>query len=155
MNWFVNDRFGMFVHWGPYSLAARHEWVKTREKLTDAQYQPYVDHFSPDLYDPAAWARTAKAAGMRYAVLTTKHHDGFCLWDSELTDYKARRDLVEPFVAACRAEGLRVGFYHSLIDWHHRNSPWTEPIPSVTPALPANATSRCTGDTCTARSGNS
>ncbi|MGV9304237.1 alpha-L-fucosidase [Nonomuraea sp. NPDC003727] len=123
MNWLVNDRFGMFVHWGPYSLAARHEWVKTREKLTDAQYQPYVDHFSPDLYDPTAWARTARAAGMRYAVLTTKHHDGFCLWDSDLTDYKASRDLVEPFVAACRAEGLKVGFYHSLIDWHHPQFP--------------------------------
>ncbi|MFI6294559.1 alpha-L-fucosidase [Nonomuraea sp. NPDC050790] len=124
MTWFTHDRFGMFVHWGLYALPARHEWVKTREKMTDEQYQVYFDHFSPDRYDPAAWARTAKAAGMRYVVLTTKHHDGFCLWDSDLTDYKATRtpygkDLVGPFVEACRAEGLKVGFYHSLIDWHH------------------------------------
>ncbi|MBT2444461.1 alpha-L-fucosidase [Streptomyces sp. ISL-36] len=126
--WFTTDRFGMFVHWGLYSLAARHEWVKTREKLTDEQYQVYFDHFDPDRYDPVRWARTAKAAGMRYVVLTTKHHDGFCLWDSRLTDYKVTRtphgrDLVGPFVEACRAEGLKVGFYHSLIDWHHPSFP--------------------------------
>src|SRR5688500_19373418 len=99
-----------------------------RERLTDAEYQRYVDHFDPDLYDPAAWARAAVGAGMTYAVLTTKHHDGFCLWDSALTDYKVTntphgRDLVEPFVEACRAEGLKVGFYHSLIDWHHPEFP--------------------------------
>ncbi|QYA92746.1 alpha-L-fucosidase [Streptomyces anulatus] len=126
--WFVHDRFGMFVHWGLYSLAARHEWVRTRERMTDEQYQVYFDHFDPDRYDPADWARTAKAAGMRYVVLTTKHHDGFCLWDSRLTDYKVTRtphgrDLVGPFVEACRAEGLKVGFYHSLIDWHHPSFP--------------------------------
>lgn len=126
--WFAHDRFGMFVHWGLYSLAARHEWVRTRERMTDEQYQVYFDHFDPDRYDPADWARTAKAAGMRYVVLTTKHHDGFCLWDSRLTDYKVTRtphgrDLVGPFVEACRAEGLKVGFYHSLIDWHHPSFP--------------------------------
>lgn len=126
--WFVHDRFGLFVHWGIYSVAARHEWVKNREKITDADYQTYFDHFDPDLYDPTAWAKVAKAAGMKYAVLTTKHHDGFCLWDSQLTDYKAPntpagRDLVRPFVDAFRAEGLKIGFYHSLIDWHHPQFP--------------------------------
>lgn len=126
--WFTRDRFGLFVHWGIYALPARHEWVKQRERLTDADYQPYFDHFAPDLYDPAVWARAAKRAGMKYAVLTTKHHDGFCLWDSALTDYSAPhtpagRDLVRPFVEAFRAEGLRVGFYHSLIDWHHPDFP--------------------------------
>ncbi len=126
--WFTESRFGMFIHWGLYSLAARHEWVKNRERLTDAEYQPYFDHFDPDLYDPRAWARLAKAAGMRYVVLTTKHHEGFCLWDSAHTDYKATRtpygrDLVAPFVEAVRDEGLRVGFYHSLIDWHHPEFP--------------------------------
>jgi alpha-L-fucosidase len=128
MEWFRRDRFGMFVHWGLYSLAARHEWVKNRERMTDERYQRYFERFDPDLYDPRAWARSAKAAGMRYVVLTTKHHDGFCLWDSALTAYKVTntpygRDLVEPFVAACRAEGLKVGFYHSLIDWHHPEFP--------------------------------
>ncbi|MEW1696299.1 alpha-L-fucosidase [Streptomyces sp. NPDC093249] len=126
--WFTHDRFGMFVHWGLYSLAARHEWVKNRERLTDEQYQVYFDHFDPDRYDPRRWARSARAAGMRYVVLTTKHHDGFCLWDSALTDYKVTntpygRDLIGPFVEACRAEGLKVGFYHSLIDWHHPSFP--------------------------------
>lgn len=122
--WFIHDRFGLFIHWGIYASAARHEWVKSRERLTDAQYQRYFDHFDPDLYDPSAWAKAAKNAGMRYAVITTKHHDGFCLWDSQLTDYKAPntpagRDLLRPFVEAFRAEGFRIGFYYSLIDWHH------------------------------------
>jgi alpha-L-fucosidase len=126
--WFSESRFGMFVHWGLYSLAARHEWVKNRERLTDQDYQPYFDHFDPDLYDPDEWARLAKAAGMRYLVITTKHHDGFCLWDSAHTDYKATRtpygkDLIAPLVQAVRAQGMRVGFYHSLIDWHHPQFP--------------------------------
>jgi alpha-L-fucosidase len=126
--WFSESRFGMFVHWGLYSLAARHEWVKNREQMTDEHYQRYFDHFDPDLYDPAEWARLAKNAGMRYVVLTTKHHDGFCLWDSAQTDYKVTRtpwgkDLIAPYVEALRAEGLKVGFYHSLIDWHHPEFP--------------------------------
>jgi alpha-L-fucosidase len=122
--WFVHDRFGMFVHWGLYALPARHEWVKSREELNDADYQKYFDHFDPDLYDPSEWARRAKAAGMKYVVLTTKHHDGFCLWDTKATDFKVTntpygQDLLGPFVDAFRAEGLRIGFYYSLIDWHH------------------------------------
>jgi alpha-L-fucosidase len=125
---FRDWRFGLFVHFGLYSLAARHEWVKNHERLTDEDYQPYFDHFDPDLYDPSSWARAARRAGMRYAVLTTKHHDGFCLWDSGVSDYTVAgtpygKDLVGPFVEACRAEGLGVGFYHSLIDWHHPEFP--------------------------------
>lgn len=126
--WFVHDRFGMFIHWGLYALPARHEWIKSRERLTDAHYQRYFDHFYPDLYDPKAWAQQAKAAGMKYFVITTKHHDGFCLWDSQWTDYKVTntpwgQDLLGPMVQAFRAEGLRVGLYHSLIDWHHPEFP--------------------------------
>ncbi|MBQ2328258.1 MAG: alpha-L-fucosidase [Oscillospiraceae bacterium] len=122
--WFTRDRFGMFIHWGLYALPARHEWVKTRERMTDADYDRYFRRFDPDLFDPRDWARQAKAAGMRYAVLTAKHHDGFCLYDSQYTDYKATntpagRDLVREFADAFRAEGLRVGFYYSLLDWHH------------------------------------
>jgi alpha-L-fucosidase len=122
--WFTHDRFGMFIHWGLYALPARHEWVKNRERITDADYQKYFDHFDPDLFDAADWARRAREAGMKYVVLTTKHHEGFALWDSALTDYKSTntrfgRDIVREFVDAVRAEGLRVGFYHSLIDWHH------------------------------------
>ncbi|MGO4680029.1 alpha-L-fucosidase [Microbacterium sp. 2MCAF23] len=128
LTWFVDARLGMFVHWGLYSLAARHEWVKSRERLSDADYESYRAHFDPDRFDPRAWARIAREAGAGYVVLTAKHHDGFCLWDSALTDYTTMntpfgRDAVAEFVAACRAEGLRVGLYYSLIDWHHESFP--------------------------------
>ena len=127
-SWFTHDRFGLFVHWGIYALPARHEWIKHREMIPDDVYQRYFEHFDPDLYDPSTWAQIAKQAGMKYAVLTTKHHDGFCLWDSDLTDYKATntpagRDLVQPFVQAFRNEGFKLGFYHSVIDWHHPEFP--------------------------------
>jgi alpha-L-fucosidase len=126
--WFVHDRFGLFIHWGIYALPARHEWVKNREQIRDEDYQVYFDHFDPDLYDPATWAQEAQRAGMKYMVVTSKHHDGFCLWDSALTDYKAPRtpagrDLLKPMVAAFREEGFKIGFYHSLIDWHHPEFP--------------------------------
>lgn len=122
-HWFDDARFGMFVHFGLYSGAARHEWVQNYERLTDADYRQYFDHFDPDRFDARALARTARDAGMRYVVLTTKHHDGFALWGSALTDYNAvaavGRDLVREYVDALREEGLKVGLYHSVIDWHH------------------------------------
>lgn len=126
--WFTASRFGMFIHWGLYALPARHEWVKNREEIPEAHYQKYFEHFNPDLYDPKDWARQAKAAGMKYAVFTTKHHEGFCMFDSQYTDYKctntqAGRDLVREYVDAFRAEGLHIGFYYSLIDWHHPDFP--------------------------------
>jgi alpha-L-fucosidase len=124
LQWWTDARFGMFIHWGLYALPARHEWVKKNERMTDAEYQKYFDAFNPDLYDPREWARQAKQAGMKYAVITSKHHEGFCLFDSKFTDYKAtstpaRRDLLKQWVEAFRAEGLKVGFYYSLLDWHH------------------------------------
>jgi len=128
MKWFDHDRFGLFIHWGIYALPARHEWVKHRECIRDEDYEKYFNHFDPDLYDPALWAREAKNAGMKYCVVTTKHHDGFCLWDSALTGYKAPntpwgKDVLRPLVEAFRGEGLKVGFYHSLIDWYHPEFP--------------------------------
>jgi len=128
IDWFVHDRFGLFIHWGLYALPARHEWVKNRERIRDEDYQKYFDHFDPDLYDPITWAREAKNAGMKYVVVTSKHHEGFCLWDSALTEYKAPntpagRDLLRPLVEAFRADGFKIGFYHSLIDWHHPEFP--------------------------------
>jgi alpha-L-fucosidase len=124
MKWWTEARFGMFIHWGLYALPARHEWVKNRERMTDEQYQKYFELFDPDLYNPEEWARMAKNAGMKYVVLTAKHHEGFCLFDSKFTDYKATntpygKDIIKEYVEAFRAAGLKVGFYYSLIDWHH------------------------------------
>lgn len=128
LEWWQDARFGMFIHWGIYALPARHEWVKRNEKLNNESYQKYFDHFNPDLYNPTEWAKMAKDAGMKYAVITSKHHDGFCLFDSKQTDYKATntpygKDLIKAWVDAYRAEGLKVGFYYSLIDWHHPHFP--------------------------------
>ncbi|MBM4142215.1 MAG: alpha-L-fucosidase [Lentisphaerae bacterium] len=123
--WFTHDRFGMFIHWGLYSQGARHEWLMHNEQIPVEDYErQYLKRFDPDLYDPEAWADAAANAGMKYFVITTKHHEGFCLWDSRHTDYKAtntaaRRDLLRPMVDAFRARGVRVGFYYSLLDWHH------------------------------------
>lgn len=126
--WFRNDRFGMFIHFGLYSMPARHEWIKNYESISEEKYDKYFEHFNPDLYDPREWARAAKLAGMKYAVLTTKHHEGFCLFDSKYTDYKVTntpygKDIVKEYVEAFRAEGLKVGFYYSLIDWNHKDFP--------------------------------
>ena len=127
-DWFVHDRFGLFIHWGLYSVAGRHEWVMNRERLNSADYARYFDHFRPDRFDPGKWADIASAAGMKYVVITTKHHEGFALWDSKLTDFKvtntpAGQDLLRQAVDAFRARGLKIGFYHSLIDWHHGEFP--------------------------------
>jgi len=122
--WFEHDRFGMFIHWGLYAMPARNEWIKHIECQTDEIYDKYFKYFNPDMYEPKKWAKMAKDAGMKYAVFTTKHHEGFCMFDTKFTDYKctntpAGRDLVREYVDAFRAEGIRVGFYYSLIDWHH------------------------------------
>lgn len=128
MKWFLHDRFGMFVHWGLYSIPARGEWIRNIESIPVAKYEPYFEEFNPRRYDPRKWAALAKATGQKYVVLTTKHHDGFCLFDSKLTDYKATntpagRDLIAEYVQALRDEGIKVGFYYSLIDWHHPHYP--------------------------------
>ena len=128
VRWFTEARFGMFIHWGIYAVPGRGEWVKSQEKIPDEVYDRYFEEFDPDMYDPKKWAKLAKKAGMKYAVLTTKHHDGFCLFDSAFTDYKATntkagRDLVREYVDAFRGEGLKIGFYYSLLDWHHPDYP--------------------------------
>lgn len=124
LQWWTDARFGMFIHWGIYAQAARHEWVKKRERISDEDYQKYFDYFNPDLFDPSEWAKKAKAAGMKYAVITSKHHDGFCMFESGYTDYNVMNtpygeDIIKKWVEAFRAEGLGIGFYYSLIDWHH------------------------------------
>jgi alpha-L-fucosidase len=124
MKWWHEAKFGMFIHWGLYSVIGQHEWSKEVEGVPIPQYEILAKHFHPKPNAARDWARLAKKAGQKYMVMTTKHHEGFCHWDSKLTDYNAMkqgpgRDLVREFVEAARAEGLRVGFYYSLMDWHH------------------------------------
>jgi alpha-L-fucosidase len=124
MQWWSEARFGMFVHWGLYAQLGRHEWVMNRERIPVAEYEPLADTWKPKERPARDWARLARRAGMKYMVMTTKHHEGFCLWDTAQTDYNAvkrgpGRDLVREYVEACREFGLKVGFYHSLMDWHH------------------------------------
>ena len=126
--WFRDARFGMFIHWGLYAVHGKGEWHASIAKVAPEKYDQYFEIFDPIDYDPKAWARMAKNAGMKYAVLTTKHHEGFCLFDSAYTDYKAtntpaKRDLVREYVEAFREEGIRVGLYYSLVDWHHPDYP--------------------------------
>lgn len=128
MQWYTNARFGMFIHWGLYSIPARGEWVRSNEMMSKEDYMRYFDAFDPIDYDPKQWAKAAKEAGMKYVVFTAKHHDGFCLFDSQYTDFKStntkcKRDLVREYVDAVREEGLKVGLYFSLIDWYHEDYP--------------------------------
>jgi len=127
--WHRDARFGMFIHWGAYAVAADGEWFKSRQQLTTEEYQKYVDAFLPRNYQPLEWAKLAKEAGMKYAVMTAKHHDGFCLFDSEYTDYKISNyvqgaDYTWDYIDAFRSQGLKVGLYYSLIDWHHEDYPY-------------------------------
>jgi alpha-L-fucosidase len=124
MEWWHQAKFGMFIHWGLYSVIGQHEWAKEVEGVPIPQYEILASHFHPKPNAARDWARLAKRSGQRYMVMTTKHHEGFCNFSTELTDYNAAqqgpgRDLVAEFVEAARAEGLRVGFYYSLMDWHH------------------------------------
>jgi alpha-L-fucosidase len=124
MKWWHEARFGMFIHWGLYSVLGRHEWAMETEGIPVAEYERIALRFKPRPNAARDWARLAKQTGQKYMVMTTKHHEGFCHFDTKLTDYCAPkqgtgRDLVREFVDAVRAEGLRVGFYYSLMDWHH------------------------------------
>jgi alpha-L-fucosidase len=124
MRWWHAARFGMFVHWGLYSQLGRHEWAMNRERIPLADYEKLADTWQPQHNAPRAWARLAQQAGMKYMVMTTKHHEGFCLWATQQTTFNAvqrgpKRDLVREYVDACREFGLKVGFYYSLMDWHH------------------------------------
>jgi alpha-L-fucosidase len=124
IQWWRDAKFGMFVHWGLYSVLGRHEWAMEVEGIPVSEYEQLAKQFKPKPNAARAWAALAKKAGMKYMVMTTKHHEGFCHFDTKLTDYCAPkqgpgRDLVKEYVEAARAEGLRVGFYYSLMDWHH------------------------------------
>ncbi|MBQ8877725.1 MAG: alpha-L-fucosidase, partial [Lachnospiraceae bacterium] len=135
--WYQEARFGMFIHWGLYAIPARGEWVRSVEEIPEEEYLPFFDEFNPVDFEPEKWAKAAKEAGMKYAVMTAKHHDGFCLFDSKLTDFKATntkagKDLIREFLEAFRKEGIKVGLYYSLLDWHHPDYPhygdWHHPM---------------------------
>ena len=124
MKWWHEARFGMFIHWGLYSVLGRHEWVMEMEGIPATEYAQIAKQFKPKPAAAREWARFARRAGQKYMVMTTKHHEGFCNFDTKTTDFCApkqgpARDLVREYVEAARAEGLRVGFYYSLMDWHH------------------------------------
>jgi len=141
MAWWREARFGMFIHWGLYAVPAGEwkgkpvrgigEWIMNRGKIPLAEYRGLVKQFNPVKYDAAEWVRIAKDAGMKYIVITSKHHDGFCLWDSKYTEYDVAstpygKDLLKPLAEECRKQGLKMCFYHSIMDWQHPNY---EPLP--------------------------
>ncbi|HET9066888.1 MAG TPA: alpha-L-fucosidase [Gemmatimonadales bacterium] len=155
MAWWREARFGMFVHWGLYSILAGTwrgderwaEWIRNNAEIPVGQYDRLVAEWSPTGFDPDRWAELAWRAGMRYVVLTTKHHDGFCLWPStvgsfDVTATPSPRDICAALAKACRARGLRVGWYHSIMDWHH---------PDYLPRRPWEAESRPVGNADYAR----
>jgi alpha-L-fucosidase len=120
--WFVDARFGMFIHWGLYSILGRGEWAMYLERIPGAEYAKLARRFSPTRCDIAQWAALAKQAGMKYCVMTSRHHDGFSLFDSRVSSFtsaktRAGRDFIREYVTAVREAGLRVGLYYSLLDW--------------------------------------
>ncbi|MHC4206651.1 MAG: alpha-L-fucosidase, partial [Planctomycetota bacterium] len=135
MQWWRQARFGMFIHWGLYAVPAGEwkgekipgigEWIMERAKIPVSEYEPLARQFNPVRFDARQWVRIAKNAGMKYIVITSKHHDGFCLWDSKYTDYDVidatpfKRDILSELAAECQKQGIRLCFYHSIMDWHH------------------------------------
>lgn len=124
MKWWREARFGMFVHFGLYSQVGRNEWLQACENIPPEEYRKLADTFAPKEGCCREWAALAKKAGMKYMVLTTRHHEGFSLWDSKVNEFNSvnygpHRDIVREFVDACREFGLKIGFYSSLMDWHH------------------------------------
>ena len=124
--WFQEARFGLFIHWGVYSVAGDGEWVMHQKRITVPEYErDFPPAFNPVKYDPAAWVAMAKAAGMKYITITSKHHDGFAMYDSKVSDYDVvertpyGKDVLKMLAEACRKEGIKLFFYHSHLDWHH------------------------------------
>ncbi len=124
--WFREAKFGMFIHWGAYSVIGRHEWARHRFQIPQAEYDKYARRFNPVNYDPKLWVDIASNAGCKYMVITSKHHDGFSIWRSRASDYDMEvtpygGDPLKMLVEACRKKEMRLGFYHSIMDWHHKD----------------------------------
>ncbi len=123
--WFQDAKFGLFIHWGVYSVLGDGEWVMNNKEMSIADYEKLAPQFNPKEYDPRAWVRMAKDAGMQYITITTKHHDGFAMWDTQQSQWDIvdatpyAKDVLKPLAEACREEGVKLFFYHSHLDWHH------------------------------------
>jgi alpha-L-fucosidase len=137
--WFANARFGMFVHWGVYALIGKGEWIQHTGKIPVEEYETWYPKFNPTEFDAAEWVAQAKQAGQKYIVITTKHHDGFCMFDSKLTDYDImntpfKRDVIKELTDECHRQGMRIGYYYSIMDWHHPDylprRPWEKDRPT-------------------------
>lgn len=136
MKWWTDATFGMFIHWGLYAIPAGEymgkgggaEWIMHTHKIPIPEYEKFASQFNPENFNATKWVQTAKNAGMKYIVITSKHHDGFCLWNSKVTDYDVmdatpfRRDIMKELSDACKKEGIKFGMYHSIMDWHHPNA---------------------------------
>ena len=122
--WFRQAKFGMFIHWGVYALLGKGEWIRNVGKIPDEEYAELPPKFNPENFDPDAWADLAVRAGMKYMVVTTKHHDGFCMFDAHNTDWQVTKtpygkDVMTELVESFETKGVKVGFYYSIMDWHH------------------------------------
>jgi len=123
--WFQDARFGMFIHWGLYSVLGEGEWVMELSKIPIAEYEKLAPQFNPTEFDPAAWVALAKRAGMKYIVITSRHHEGFALWDSKASDYNIvkrtpyGKDALKMLSRECERQGMKLGFYYSHLDWRH------------------------------------
>jgi len=125
--WFQNAKFGMFIHWGVYSVLGDGEWVMNNQRIDKQTYQKLPAFFNPISYNPAEWVSLAKAAGMKYITITSKHHDGFAMWDSKLTDWDIvdrtpyKKDVLKMLADECKKQGIKLFFYHSHLDWYQEN----------------------------------
>lgn len=125
--WFQDAKFGLFIHWGVYSILGDGEWVMNNQNISIDNYEKLPSFFNPIDYDPEKWVKMAKDAGMKYITITSRHHDGFSMFDSKITDYTIvkktpyQKDILKPLAAACKKEGIKLFFYYSLLDWHDDN----------------------------------
>jgi alpha-L-fucosidase len=123
--WFQEAKFGLFIHWGLYSILGDGEWVMFNRRIPAADYEKLTAFFNPIAFDPQEWVSLAREAGMRYIVITSRHHDGFSLFETKATDYNVvkatpyGRDILKMLSEACHRQGVKIGFYYSLLDWHH------------------------------------
>ena len=125
--WFQDAKLGMFIHWGVYSILGDGEWVMNNQRIDKQTYQKLPAFFNPINYDPKEWVALAKAAGMKYITITSKHHDGFAMFDSKLTDWDIvdrtpyKKDVLKMLADECKKEGIKLFFYHSQLDWYQEN----------------------------------